>query len=149
MKRNKMKLIFRLIFGFCFFGTTQGVKVPVTCECETCPSAGPQTKSCEGDVIVAVDASTCWSGSQWDYIHSWIDQFVNDLESQSDINVGVTSFSDTVSVAREIGADETADLEFLGGATKFDRITTSVLEQFSERNNQNYKILVLITNGNG
>ena len=149
MKRNKMKLSYGLIFGFCLFGTALGVKVPVTCECETCPSAGPQKKSCQGDVIVAVDASTCWSGSQWDYIHSWTDQFVNDLESQSNLNVGVTSFSDTVSVARPIGGEETNDLEFLGGATKFDRVTNSVLEQFSERNNQNYKIVVLITNGNG
>ena len=147
MKRNKMKL--GLIFGFCVFGTALGVKVPVTCECETCPSAEPQKKSCEGDIIVAVDASTCWSGSQWDYIHSWTDQFVKDLESQSDMNVGVTSFSDTVSIAQPIGGDETSDLEFLGGATKFDRITNSVLEQFSDRSNQNYKILVFVTNGNG
>ena len=149
MKRKKMKLSYGLFFWFCLTGTALGVKVPVTCECETCPSAGPQKKSCQGDIIVAVDASTCWSGSQWDYIHSWTDQFVNDLKLQSDLNVGVTSFSDTVSVSRPIGGEETTDLEFLGGATKFDRVTNSILEQFSERNNQNYKIVVLVTNGNG
>ena len=121
--------------------------VDIRCDCDTCsPGPDPLVKACGIDVIIAMEST---DRDQWNAMTPWTTKLLATFDARQNVAKAVATFGNNTNMFDfETGFD--GDAGFVGGDANYDALVDGVINQFTQRaHNNRYKVLVMMTNGNG